>query len=679
MKPKSRAASKRRRLSLWNQKTLGKALGSEIQGLLSAHLQHLSELVPNVSTCVYVLEKGHLLLLASLDILDYPGYAQSVSFADVKSLFDEKGRNRDEVIRRHIVDADPLHPIITLQLRSKKDIKGLIVILATKAGVSLTDVQRTAAPVIRSMTGLLSTIFQLLHERSRSLRLRRINKICQTIDTFIAPEKLYKRIVDLIQQSFNYDHAAIYLLNHDRKALQLETFAGKYRGKIPEDQVIPVDKGIVGWVASHGKTLVSNEARQDPHFLNLTPESIPTEAELCVPIRVGSDVIGVLNIEHSELRYFDEDDINTIEVLADRIGVAIKNSQIFADLNKGHNLLEEIVSSVGHGLMMVDRNFRVYWINETFRKWGFEEMVGKECFRYLNWEQDACRNCPSRKTFETGKIHRDILRTKTGKSYAVTSAPVKDPRGSVTRVLEVVEDITASLQARDQLEYLKRELLRSQQLASIGELAANIVHEVRNPVNAMSQAVELLESDLQLSGEQRQLMNVVKEECARLNDTLGTYLSLAHKQREFARADLGSIISSVLELLRVDLTIYGRVKFLVNLPDNLPPVLLDANATKQVFWNLFLNAAESIKGNGRVEIRGSIADSRLSVSIQDTGKGIDPEILPRIFEPFYTTKGHGTGLGLAIVKRIIDDHGWTIKVQSELGTGSKFTIDIPVT
>jgi len=429
MRAKSRVSPGRRQLSIWNRSALGNAFGSEIQGLLSSHLQRLSVLVPNSSIGSYLLEKGHFLLLASIENSKNPIYAQSVSFASVKKLFDREFDGLDEAIGNYVLRTSSKKKLIAVPLRSKRDVKGLIVMQPADSSILASAVKNKAGSVIRSTVGLISTIEQLLHEQSRSLRLRRINKICQTIDTFISQDKLYKRIVDLIQKSFNYDHAAIYLLRPDQRVLQLETFAGRYRGKIPKNQTIPVDQGIVGWVASHGKTLVSNDARQNPHFLNLTPESIPTEAELCVPIRVEDEVIGVLNIEHSEVRYFDEDDINTIELLADRIGVAIKNSQIFADLYKGHNLLEEIVSSVGHGLMIVDRNFRVYWINETFRQWGFGRMVSNECHRFLNWEQGACTNCPSRKTFETGKIHRDILRNKRGKYYAITATPIKDARG----------------------------------------------------------------------------------------------------------------------------------------------------------------------------------------------------------------------------------------------------------
>jgi signal transduction histidine kinase len=114
----------------------------------------------------------------------------------------------------------------------------------------------------------------------------------------------------------------------------------------------------------------------------------------------------------------------------------------------------------------------------------------------------------------------------------------------------------------------------------------------------------------------------------------------------------------------------------VDCPVTLPPVYCDANAIRQVFWNLLLNAVESIEGQGNIVIRVRHEPSFCSIKVIDDGAGIPQEDVGRIFEPFHTTKGRGTGLGLAIVKRIIQDHGWKISVESREGKGTEFTIII---
>jgi two-component system sensor histidine kinase PilS (NtrC family) len=224
---------------------------------------------------------------------------------------------------------------------------------------------------------------------------------------------------------------------------------------------------------------------------------------------------------------------------------------------------------------------------------------------------------------------------------------------------------------------LKHELERSQRLASIGEVAANIVHEIRNPVNAMSQAAELLETDLNLTGEQRQLMDVVKEECDRLNDTIGSYLSIAKgRQREFVLSDLKAIVQKVVMLLCADQSVSRRIKMTIEFPEDLPPMRLDPNAIRQVFWNLLLNSVESIEDQGSIIVRAWRQPTLSQITVTDDGKGIAREDLSKIFDPFHSTKGRGTGLGLAIVKRIVEDHGWKIAVTSSAHLGATFTITI---
>jgi nitrogen-specific signal transduction histidine kinase len=431
----------------------------------------------------------------------------------------------------------------------------------------------------------------------------------------------------------------------------------------------------VSWVASHGKTLLSNDVRENPYFLNLTPDLIPTEAELCVPIRVDDEIIGVLNVEHSELLSFDEDDINAVEVLTGRIAVAIKKSRLYDELQSSHARLEAIVSSMGQGLMIINSQFRIEWMNNAFERWGLGNRVAEMCYTLFGRTIESCKNCPSQKTFTTGKSYQETIKAVNDRFYSITSAPITDKEGQVVQALELIEDVTEQLTARGVLEHLKRELELSQRLASIGEVTASIVHEVRNPLNALSQAAELLEGDSNLTEEQHQLMNVVREEAERLNEIITEYLSFANgKQREFQLADLKGIVERVVTLLRADPSLSRRIRTNLEFPNALPPVYCDANAIRQVFWNLLLNSVESIEGQGTVSISARFDHPIYSVRVVDDGKGISEEDIGGIFNPFYSSKGRGTGLGLAIVKRIIEDHGWKISVDSKVGRGTKFTI-----
>jgi signal transduction histidine kinase len=682
MRSRILSTTPKRKLTVWKSSLFRVGLAPVLRTLLGDQLAAFSTTVRNRHLGLYLRERGHLLLLLSMDTGDPPSYHNRILLTQVWESLESANGWAVVGSDSPFLNASPPYRLCiqTIALRSRKELEGVLVVFRSDDEPNDDVPKPDINPIIRTITNFLSLIALLLRERKRSYRLRLMNKISQRIKSLTDEDKLYDYLVHHIQRSFDYDHVAIYLVEKENKSLQLKAMAGQYSRIVPKDQVVTIDQGIVGWVATYGKTLISNQARQDPHFLNKESEKAPTEAELCVPIRVNGKIIGVLNIEHSELLYFDEDDINSVELLTDLIGVAIRNARLYSELRKSQKTLEAIASSVGYGLMMIDRDFHVQWVNRTFSKWGFEKTIGSPCHLFLNLDVNFCKNCPGSVTFRTGRISRDVLSTQSDLYYTITAIPITDSTGFVTHVLEVVEDVTSTRRTQEELEALERGLEQAQQLSSIGELAANIVHEVRNPMNAISQAIGILAADLALTDEQYQLMNVVKEECIRLNDTLNTYHLLAQKKeaRQYCEGNLKSVIEKVVSLLRADQSIARRICFDVDLSDDLLYLRFDSNAMKQVFWNLLLNAVESIKEKGKISILTKSTPSHIFISIEDNGRGIEEGQLSKIFEPLYTTKRQGAGLGLTIVRRIIEDHEWKITVESAIPRGTRFTLIIPI-
>jgi two-component system, sporulation sensor kinase E len=662
-------------LTTWSQGHFGRGSGSNLQPLFTSLFSWIADQIPNRAAAVYLREKGHLILIASSDEGKPLRYRKTLPLMQLKELLDSELTPSDKLAPRDFFTAGKPGFLVALSLRFGKKSKGLLLLSSSEPIRISTRKMVKVRPVLVNLATTLSMIDALARERERSTRLRLINRLCQQVDSMVGESNVYDRIVSLIQQQFGYDHVGLYLVDKKSSSLVLQSLAGKYKGITPPGQRIPFGQGIVSWVASHGKTLLSNDVRQNPHFLNLTPDLIPTQAELCVPIRMDDEIIGVLNVEHSELLSFDEDDINAVEVLTGRIAVAIKKSRLYDELNHSHARLEAIVSSIGQGLMIINPQFRIEWMNSTLERWAKRTRVGESCFDLFGRSKESCSNCPSQKTFTTGRGHQDTIKAGDDKYYTITSAPIVDEEGHVVQALELVEDVTEQLGARAVLEHLKQELERSQRLASIGEVTASIVHEVRNPLNALSQAADLLEGDLNLTDEQRQLMDVVKEEAGRLNDIVTEYLSLANgKSREFTTIDLKAIVEKVVTLLSVDQSFSRRARVTMDLPSDLPQIYCDANAIRQVFWNLLLNSAESMERPGNITIRARYEAPFCSVTVVDDGKGIAEEDLGRVFDPFHSTKERGTGLGLAIVKRIVEDHGWKMTICSKQGEGTQFSI-----
>ncbi|MDZ7260725.1 MAG: GAF domain-containing protein [candidate division KSB1 bacterium] len=571
--------------------------------------------------------------------------------------------------------------LILLPLKVNTTLVGIAMLVKDKANYfSKTDIPLLAA--FSYQIGIIlenANVFR--REQKKSAQLAQINTICQKIDSIMNIDELYNRVVDVIHESFGYEHVALYLVDSQKGTISLKSISGIYRNITPLDQTLQFGQGIVGWVVQTGKTVLSNDTQKDPHFYNITPDQTPTQSELCVPIKIENQVIGALNIESRKLMDFDEDDLNSLEVLANRVGVAIQNSRLYQEVQEKSQRLQVIVSSMGQGIITMGRDFKIRWANKTFSDWGWktEEVLNKHCYELFGERENFCLECPGKKTFKTGKIYQRMIQAKNGRYYLITSAPIKDGYGTVNQILEVVDDITRNIKIQEELEKTKEQLEHSKYLAAIGELTASIAHEIRNPLNALSNAIDILQTDLNVDGDYARLMNVAKEESQRVNNIISHYLKFARTpELKLTLNDIRDTIEETITLLKAATKISKGIDFLTYFADDLPPLVFDRDSIKQVFWNLLINSVEAISSEGLIEIKAEKIGDQVEIRLTDNGKGIAPGELEKIFEPFYSLKAKGTGLGLSIVRRIIEQHNWTIGVESELGKGTSFIIRAPL-
>ena len=232
-----------------------------------------------------------------------------------------------------------------------------------------------------------------------------------------------------------------------------------------------------------------------------------------------------------------------------------------------------------------------------------------------------------------------------------------------------------------ELRRLEREARLRQRLAAVGEMAAGIAHEIRNPLASMAGSIQLLRHELPLSDEQAQLMDIVLRESERLNHTIKSFLAYARPQRSApARLDVGRVLQDTALLLRNSADVHDDHVIEVDAPD---PVWCEAdeNQVRQIVWNLASNGLRAMAKGGRLLLSVRSAEESgnhvVVLAVQDQGCGIPADDIDSIFQPFRSTFERGTGLGLAIVHRLVtDDHG-TIDVSSEVGVGTIFTVKLP--
>jgi two-component system, NtrC family, sensor histidine kinase PilS len=230
---------------------------------------------------------------------------------------------------------------------------------------------------------------------------------------------------------------------------------------------------------------------------------------------------------------------------------------------------------------------------------------------------------------------------------------------------------------------LERDAQIRQRLAAVGEMAAGISHEIRNPLGSMSGSLQILRQELNLTGDQAQLMDIVLKESERLNHTIRSFLTYARPERTIVMpVDLRTVLHEAVTLLRHSPDRDERHALLVSAPDE--PVVIDADEgqVKQIVWNLATNGLRAMPSGGRLLLGAMwepVGDEgrRAVLTVGDEGVGIPQEELDQIFQPFRGSFAKGSGLGLAIVQRIVSEHGATIAVESALGRGTTFRITFP--
>jgi PAS domain S-box-containing protein len=326
-----------------------------------------------------------------------------------------------------------------------------------------------------------------------------------------------------------------------------------------------------------------------------------------------------------------------------------------------------------------DRNGTVLDINSAFTKhYGYtrEEVIGKkpnilrsrhstdELYEHM-WESILDP--------EKGYWHGQMInKAKDGREVPLilTITAVKDAAGEILGYISNAVDMS-------ELLALQTRLADSEALATIGEMAAVVAHEIRNPLGSIVMAArQLVEGELE-ADDREMVLQVLRNESRRLNETLTNFLSYARpRELKLQRSDLNALIGEVCRMVQSNKELVRQIRTDVSLAKNLRPFPMDPDLVRQVFWNIVLNAVQAMDGRGNLSVETGRSGDSAYFKVEDNGPGIPPEKLANVFKAFQTTKQQGTGLGLAIAERIVKAHGGRIEAQSK-GRGASFTVYLP--
>jgi two-component system, NtrC family, sensor kinase len=408
-----------------------------------------------------------------------------------------------------------------------------------------------------------------------------------------------------------------------------------------------------------------------------------------IPCRAQQKIIAVLGLGKTiKGDFLSSEDVELLETIGGYLGIAIQNGRLYASLQQKmaeyerlKDFNENIVESINVGVMALDMEDRI-------ESWNSQMEVMYAMPRWQTLTQQLRDIFPAefveefyrvRQNSGINNLYKFRLKTPAGelRTVNVAIAPLVTRKFQVVGRLIIMDDITERVDLESQLS-------QADKLSSIGLLAAGVAHEVNTPLAVISSYTQMLAKQLQGDPQKSGLLEKITRQTFRASEIVNNLLNFSRTSgTEFTDIDVNKVISDTLTLLEHQFRI-AKIHVSSDLTPSISPIQGNAGRLQQVFLNLFLNAKDAMPKGGRLRVATSNGEM-VSIRVSDTGSGIAPEHIHRIYDPFFTTKtapkegqARGTGLGLAVTYGIIQEHAGKIRVESAPGTGTTFALDFPL-
>ncbi|MGI8788274.1 MAG: ATP-binding protein [Pyrinomonadaceae bacterium] len=436
-------------------------------------------------------------------------------------------------------------------------------------------------------------------------------------------------------------------------------------------------KGIKGKIEEFRRN-AKNIHRQELHYF--------------VPCVVRGKMVAVLGLGRaSDGSLLSSEDLEILQTVSGYVAVAVDNSLLYQEQEKRAEELallkefnESIVESVNVGLLAVDETGTITRCNSTFEEMldlSRDETIGKtveeifdESFA-LNLENILGKS--RWHLTEIRNAYKMLTTNRQGKTLIlnVAVAPLRSVSQNQTGAIIVLENVTSRIKLEETLQ-------QSEKLSSIGLLAAGVAHEVNTPLTGVSSYTQMLLGMIPETDPKHALLRKVQKQADRASNIVGNLLNFSRtgNASEFTEIDLNKLLDDTLQLLEPQFR-KSQIEIVKNYAAAPPKIFGNAGKLQQVFTNLIINARDAMFAGGEIILTTAIEnEDEIVVEVSDTGSGIEPENLGKIYDPFFTTKGvgSGTGLGLAVSYGIVQEHAGTISATSELGEGTTFRLVFPI-
>lgn len=571
--------------------------------------------------------------------------------------------NKNKVVRDYFNDIDYIKAITVRNSHEK-----VLILLAYREEPSSHITEETFLAIINEMSISLENAILFGKNEKRLKQFSSISAITKKLAQLNIRnlDEYYQYIVDAAKELLNTEYASLLLVENRR--LEFKAIAGIPIEDIKGYFIKPGD-GIAGHVLRTGKHMIVNDTSKSRYFKKLDLSNIYEVRNLVnIPLVYKGTVIGVLCADNKKDGDFSENDVNLMKILANSTIIAFEH---FMDIELGKKLSDIILDNIPSGIIYINSKGLIQQVNSGFT-------------RISRFSQTDVFNMPYGDVFvdEGGIIQESLvnkeavlreeitLKKKNAELIpcGISISPVKWDNGS---------DLVCIIQDLSEIKRMRHELKEKENLALLGQMAAGMAHEIKNPLAGILTGLEFLHMQINTENDiQRQSIELVIKEVKRLDRLVNDMTSFAKsKIKILSDMDVKGIIDRALELTR-DKFAKKQINISTHYAEGIKPIEADEEQILEVLINLVLNANQAIESDGEIKISVKQNNENTQISVSNNGPPIPQDIMEKIFTPFFTTKSGGTGLGLSISYNIIKEHGGKLQVNNE-DTGVVFHITLP--
>ncbi len=515
-----------------------------------------------------------------------------------------------------------------------------------------------------------------------------INEIASVVNSSLSIGHIFRIVASELKKMIPFDRASINILDEQKNRLIIFALDTRLQTKLTKGVYAPVESTSSGWVAINQKPWINRDLKKEIHFpldSKLLSEGI--RSTISIPL-FKDRPLGTLNFDSVKPETYSEKDLDILIPISKHLSIAIENALLFEEISKEKRQWEKTFDAITDLVWIEDLKGKVLRVNKTvIEKTGKPELSlikkdSSEIMKLLNIDTSKSQFDEKERTKK--RLYKELTGID-GTTYHYWTYPLMDSEGKIYGNVNYLRDVTEQ-------KRLEQKLIRADKLASLGTLIAGLAHEINNPLGIIAGYSEaLLERSRDKSLKKVKAFEDFPEYLETINKEIFRCKNILSSLLDFSRPTSGTKrLINLNELIKeVILLVNHKAKKLshtisLQLSETIPEISADPGALRQLFMNIIMNSLYFMKKKGKVTVKTKLEASENSkyvlITIQDNGIGINKEDLPRIFDPFYTTKpiGEGTGLGLSICHRIVSEHGGSIDVESTKGKGTTFHIRLPV-